>query len=154
MAGFCGAMRYFEDIPPDDRWVVGTYDLSETEIVDFARRWDPQPVHTDPVAARESVFGGLVASSAHLFAICTRLFFAHTDPIRVVAMLGKDRLRLPNPARAGTTLTYETRCMGKRDSTSRADVGIITLADRVTDDSGAIVLTQEVSLMVARRERL
>ena len=147
-------MRFYEDIPLDCRSVVGTYALSETAIIDFARAWDPQPFHTDPDAARISVFGGLVASSAHLFAICTRLFFDHPDPIRVVAMLGKDRLRLPNPARAGTTLTYETRCTGKRDSASRADVGIVTLADTVTDDAGRVVLTQEVSLMVARRQRL
>ena len=147
-------MRFYEDIPLDYRSVVGTYALSESAIIDFARAWDPQPFHTDPDAARRSVFGGLVASSAHLFAICTRLFFDHPDPIRVVAMLGKDKLRLPNPARAGTTLTYETRCAGKRDSASRADVGIVTLADTVTDDAGRVVLTQEVSLMVARRQRL
>ena len=147
-------MRYYEDIPRDYRSVIGTYVLSEAAIIDFARAWDPQPFHTDPEAARASVFGGLVASSAHLFAICTRLFFDHPDPIRVVAMLGKDKLRLPNPARAGTTLTYETRCVDKRDSASRADVGIVRLADTVTDDAGRVVLTQEVSLMVARRQRL
>ena len=147
-------MRYYEDIPLDDRTIVGTYHLSEAAIIDFARTWDPQPFHTDPEAARASVFGGLVASSAHLFAVCTRLFFDHPDPIRVIAMLGKDKQRLPNPARAGTTLTYETRCIEKRDSASRADVGIVTLADTVTDDAGKVVLTQEVSLMVARRQRL
>lgn len=149
-----GAMRYYEDISLDHRWTVGTYPLSEADIIQFAQAWDPQPFHIDPDAARASVFGGLVASSAHLFAICTRLFFDHPDPIRVVAMLGKDKLRLPNPARAGTTLTYETRCIEKRDSSSRADVGIVTLADTVTDDAGTVVLTQEVSLMVARRQGL
>ena len=147
-------MRYYEDIPLDHRAVIGTYSLSEAAIIDFARAWDPQPFHTDADAARRSVFGGLVASSAHLFAICTRLFFDQADPIRVVAMLGKDKLRLPNPARAGTTLTYETRCADRRDSASRDDVGIVTLADKVTDDAGIVVLTQEVSLMVARRQRL
>ena len=146
-------MRYYEDIPLDYRSVLGTYSLSEAAIIDFARTWDPQPFHIDPDAARRSVFGGLVASSAHLFAICTRLFFDQADPIRVVAMLGKDKLRLPNPARAGTTLTYETRCTDRRDSASRDDVGIVTLADKVTDDDGIVVLTQEVSLMVARRQR-
>ena len=84
-------MRYYEDIPRDYRCIVGTFVLSEAAIIDFASAWDPQPFHTDPEAARASVFGGLVASSAHLFAICTRLFFDHADPIRVVAMLGKDK---------------------------------------------------------------
>ncbi len=144
-------MRFFDDIPDDYRSVVGTWTLTDDAIVDFARAWDPQPFHTDPAAAADSVFGGLVASSAHLFAVCTRLFFDHEDRIEVVAMLGKDKLRLPNPARAGTTLTYETRCVGKRPSGSRPDAGILTLADTVTDADGALVLTQEVTLLVARR---
>ena len=66
-------------------------------------------------------------------------------------MLGKDKLRLPRPARAGTTLTYETRCARKRLSTSRPDAGIVALADTVTDSDGNVVLTQEVTLMVPRR---
>lgn len=143
-------MHFFDDIPDDYRSVVGTWTLTGDAIVDFAADWDPQPFHTDAAAAAESVFGGLVASSAHLFAICTRLFFDHQDRIQVVAMLGKDKLRLPNPARAGATLTYETRCVGKRPSDSRPDVGILTLADTVTDDGGDVVLSQEVTLLVAR----
>ena len=133
--------------------MVGTFSLTDTAVIEFAQSWDPQPYHVDPAAAAKSVFGGLVASSAHLFAICTRLFADHRDGIQVIAMLGKDKLRLPNPARAGTVLTYETRCIGKRQSTSRPDAGIITLADTVTDDRGAVVLTQEVTLLVARRAR-
>ena len=143
-------MLLFDDIPDDYRSVVGTWALTQASVIAFAEAWDPQPFHTDPAAARDSVFGGLVASSAHLFAVCTRLFFDHEDRIEVVAMLGKDKLRLPNPARAGTTLTYETRCVGKRPSGSRPDVGILTLADTVTDGDGAVVLTQEVTLLVAR----
>ena len=144
-------MRYFDDIPDGFETTVGTFDLTEHAVIDFASAWDPQPFHTDPEAAKRSPFGGLVASSAHLFAICTRLFFDHDDPIRVVAMLGKDKLRLPNPARAGTTRTYATRCIDRRESGSRPDIGIVTLADSVTDDGGNVVLTQEVTLMVARR---
>ena len=144
-------MRYFEDIPDDYEAEIGTFALAAADLIEFAKAWDPQPFHTDPQAARESPFGGLVASSAHVFAICTRLFFDFEDPMRVVAMLGKDKLRLPNPARAGTTLTYRTRCIERRESESRPKIGIITLADTVTDDDGNVVLTQEVTLMVARR---
>ena len=142
-------MRRFDDIPDDYETVVGTWALTAEDIVAFARIWDPQPFHTDAEAAKRSPFGGLVASSAHLFAICTRLFFDHDDRIDVLAMLGKDKLRLPNAARAGTTLTYRTRCVAKRES-SRPTRGIVTLADTVTDSEDAVVLSQEVTLMVAR----
>ena len=143
-------LLYFDDIPDDYHCLVGTWQLDADHIIAFARTWDPRPVHTDTAVAERSPFGTLVASSAHLFAIVTLLFARH-DPIQVLAMLGKDKLRLPNPARAGTTLTYETRCRGKRVSASRPEAGIVTLADTVTDNDGYVVLTQEVTLMVPRR---
>ena len=144
-------MLYFDDIPDDYRAVVGTWQLDADDIVSFARTWDPRPVHTDPAVAGRSPFGTLIASSAHLFAIVTLLFARHDDQIQILAMLGKDKLRLPNPARAGTTLTYETRCAGRRVSASRPDAGIVALLDTVDDNDGNVVLTQEVTLMVARR---
>ena len=144
-------MRYFEDIADDFEALVGVFELTEDAVIAFAKQWDPQPFHTDPEAAKRSVFGGLVASSAQLFAICTRLFCDFEDPFRVVAMLGKDKLRLPSPARAGATLSYRTRCIGKRESGSRRDAGIVTLADTVTDQDGQVVLSQQVTLLVARR---
>ncbi|MDE0419439.1 MAG: MaoC/PaaZ C-terminal domain-containing protein [Gammaproteobacteria bacterium] len=144
-------MLYFDDIPDDYRSVVGNWRLGADDIIAFATCWDPRPIHTDASAAERSPFGTLIASSAHLFAIVTLLFARHGDRIQVLAMLGKDKLRLPNPARAGTTLTYETRCVNKRVSASRADAGIVVLADTVTDDDGNVVLTQDVTLMVSRR---
>ncbi|MCY3840516.1 MAG: MaoC/PaaZ C-terminal domain-containing protein [Gammaproteobacteria bacterium] len=144
-------MLFFDDIPDDYHSVVGTWQLDADDVVAFARTWDPRPVHTDTAVAERSPFGTLIASSAHLFAIVTLLFARHADEIQVLAMLGKDKLRLPSPARAGTTLTYETRCTGKRVSASRPDAGIVVLADTVTDNDGNVVLAQEVTLMVPRR---
>ena len=142
---------YFEELPIGYESIVGSYDLSAEEIIEFARRWDPQPFHIDEQAAQSSIFGGLVASSLQLFAICTRLFFDHADRIQTVAMLGKDKIRLPNPARAGASLTYVTRCTDRRESKRHHDAGIVTLTDELKDQDENTVLTQEVTLMVARR---
>ena len=144
-------MLHFDDIPIGYRSTVGVYTLSRDEVVEFAKRWDPQPFHVDEAAAAESVFGGLVASSLHLFAICTRLFFDHEDRIQVMAMLGKDAIRIPNPARVGDTLTYVTECVERKASASREDRGVITLADTLSNQRGDPVLTQRVSLMVRRK---
>ena len=69
--------------------------------------------------------------------------------------LGKDKLRLPNPARPGDTLVYDTTCIDCRTQSRRTDVGIVTLADVLANQHGAPVLTHhpahEVTLMVARR---
>ena len=144
-------MIYFEDLPLGIKTDLGTYTFTEDDIIKFASRWDPQPFHVDEEAARASVFGGLVASSLHLFAICTRLFYDHGDAIQVMAMLSKDAVQLPNPARPGDTLSYDTECVDRRESKSRGDRGVITLADVLANQHGEPVLTQRVSLMVRRK---
>ena len=142
---------YFDDIDVGYRSLVGRHRLSRDEVVDFACRWDPQPFHVDEAAAKRSIYGGLTASSLHLFALCTRLFFDHADRIAVMAMLGKDEIRFPNPARPGDELSYHTECVAKRASRSRPDRGVVTLADTLSNQAGEPVLTQKVSLMVERR---
>jgi acyl dehydratase len=141
---------YFDDIDVGYQSLVGTYSLRKEEVVEFARRWDPQPFHVDEEAAASSIYGGLTASSLHLFAICTRLFFDHPDRIAVLAMLGKDEIRFPTPARPGDELTYRTECIARRASRSKPDRGVITLLDTVRNQAGEIVLSQKVTLMVAR----
>ena len=142
---------YFDDLEDGYQSTIGSWKLSEPDVIAFARQWDPQPFHVDPAAAKASIFGGLTASSLHLFAICTRLFFDHEDRIAVLAMLGKDEIRFPNPARAGDTLTYTTKCVEARASESKPDRGIVTLEDRLANQDDLPVLTQRVTLLVARR---
>ena len=147
-------MLYFDDIEVGYWSEVGTYTLTESEVIEFASTWDPQPFHIDKEAASASIFGGLTASSLHLFAICTRLFFDHEDRIQILAMLGKEAIRIPNPARPGDVLTYSTECIHKKPSSSRPDRGIITLQDTLANQDGKPVLTQEVALLVARQNNL
>ena len=144
-------MKYFDDIEVGYRSLVGTYTLERTEMIEFARQWDPQPFHLDENAAKASIFGGLVASSAYLFAICTRLFFEHKDQIQILAMLGKDTIRLPNPAKVDETLSYWTECIKHTPSARKNDRGVIVLADTVENAQGEPVLTQEVTLLLMRK---
>ncbi len=147
-------MLYFDDIEVGYQSEVGTYTLTEAEVIEFASTWDPQPFHIDKEAASASIFGGLTASSLHLFAICTRLFFDHEDRIQILAMLGKEAIRIPNPARPGDVLIYSTECIQKKPSSSRPDRGVITLKDTLANQDGEPVLTQEVALLVARQNNL
>lgn len=142
---------YLEDIPVGHRWSVGEYLLEADEIMAFAERWDPYPFHTDPVTAEASVFGGLTASSCHIVAICTRLFHRLSDPPAILAMLGKDRLRFPNPARPGDRLSYHSECIEARPSKGRSDRGVLRVRDGLVNQKAEDILTQEVSLLVARR---
>ena len=68
------AGSYFEDFEPGQVYELGTRTITEEELVAFAREWDPQPFHVDPEAARESVFGGLIASGWQTGAIWMRMY--------------------------------------------------------------------------------
>lgn len=142
--------RTFDDLVLHESILVGTYTAPVDEAIELARRWEPQPYHVDEEAARASIYGGLTLSSLHLFAICTRLFFDMERPLAVLGMLGKDELRLPAPARPGEELRYTTTCTEKRPSKSKPDRGIIVLADRLASPDGTAVLTQNVTLLIAR----
>jgi acyl dehydratase len=143
-------VRSFDELALGERLLVGRYTPSREEAMELARRWEPQPHHVDEEAARRSIFGGLTLCSLHLFAICTRLFFDMTDPIATLAMLGKDELKLPTAARPDEELSYWTTCVEKRPSQSKPDRGVIVLHDELTSPHGEVVLTQKVTLLVAR----
>lgn len=143
--------RYFDDVVVGQVIDLGSWRLEEQPMADFAATWDPQPFHIDAEAGARSIFGGLTASSLYVFAICTRLFYDLSEPFAILAMLGKDEVRLPGPARAGSTLRYETEVVETTPSRSKPDRGVIVLADRVTDEEGDVIMTQRVSLLLRRR---
>lgn len=144
------SVRTFDDLVLGERILVGRCTPTRAEAVELARRWEPQPHHVDEDAARRSIFGGLTLCSLHLFAICTRLFFDMDDPIATLAMLGKDELKLPAAARPDEELVYWTTCVDKRPSQSKPDRGVIVLHDTLESARGEVVLTQKVTLLVAR----
>ncbi len=141
----------FEDLVAGYSATVGRCVVPLADAIEFARRWEPQPHHIDPDAARNTVYGGITLCSLQLFAICTRLFFDWDQQPAVLAMLGKDEIRLPKPARPDEPIVYRTECISRRESRSKPDRGVITLLDTLSDPSGAVVLTQKVMLLVPRR---
>jgi len=142
---------HFDDIEIGQRLQFGSYELDKDEIISFARQWDPQPFHIDEIAAKSSIFGGITASSLHIFAICTKLFALSEPKLAIIAMLGKDEVRFHNPARPGDVVSYEAECIDKRESPSKPDRGIVQLKDLVTTNSGLVILTQSVTLMLTRK---
>src|SRR5216683_2019225 len=68
-------MRYFENFQVGDTFVLGSLKVTEEDIIAFAKQFDPQPFHIDPERARDSIFGGLVASGCHILSLFMRLFY-------------------------------------------------------------------------------
>jgi acyl dehydratase len=134
--------RYLDDLQVGEAWESGPFSLSETEILDFARQFDPQPMHLDPVAAMEGRFGGLIASGWHVASRVMR-DFVDLAPFGVTPMLGMriDELCWLHPVRPGDELRVRREIVAVTPSRTRPDRGTIRTATTVTNQDGAIVLT-------------
>jgi len=142
---------YFEDIKVGDSQKAGPYSVSKDEIIQFAKQFDPRPFHIDEEAAARSVFAGLSASAAHTFAIFISLTNELEPPIRAIAGLGYDELRLPNAVRPGDDLYLEATALEKRESKSRPDRGVLRGQLRLHNQKGETVLQCISTAFIARR---
>jgi len=121
------------------------------EIIQFAEKYDPRPFHIDEAAAARSVFAGLSASAAHTFAIFYSLTNKLHPPIRAIAALGYDELRLPNPVRPDDELDLDVRVLEKRESKSKSDRGIFRFRAFLRNQRRETVLECISNILVARR---
>ena len=145
-------MRHYEDLEVGStRSSPGTHAITEAEIIEIGRRWDPQPFHTDPEAAAASPFGGLVASTVHLFAIATSLGVT-TDPIAAISSVGMTNFVNHSPARPDDTLRHSTTVIERRLSRSRPGVGIVTVRGLLTNQRDEAVFSFESTVLVRCRD--
>src|SRR5690606_23916328 len=124
--------------------------VTEEEIMEFGKRFDPRPFHTDPVAARQSVFGGLVAPGCLVFALRSKLINQLNPPIAYLAGLGLEQMDLPHPVRPGDSLSLMVECMELRESLSHPDAGIVRFANILTNQHNKVVLSMIAKVMVAK----
>jgi acyl dehydratase len=126
-------MDYFEDLTVGETTEFGTYEVTADEMTSFAEEYDPQPFHTDPDAAAESPFGGLVASGWHTASMTMRLLVDnHLSEGATRGALGVDDLRWRRPVRPGDELAVRTEIVDKADwddENGLVSVGITTEAD-------------------------
>lgn len=144
-------MRYYEDLTVGATSKgTGTYLVTEEEIVEVGRRWDPQPFHTDPVAAAASPFGGLVASSVHLFAMANSVA-VKGDPTAAVSSLGFNDMVNHAPARPGDVLRTRSTVQARRLSRSRPGLGVVeTLVELINQDDVTVFSFVNAALIRCR----
>lgn len=142
-------MWYFEDywmgkIMPS----FEPYRVTEEEIIEVGRRWDPRPFHTDPAAAASHLFGGVVACSAHLFCMVSWLAHHVESDVHAVSGLGWNNIKMHAPVRPGDEISLSSTCLEARPSTSRPDCGVVTCRNELFNQRGELVFQAEVSLLV------
>jgi acyl dehydratase len=145
--------RYFEDYVPGAVHEFGSVMVEEDEVISFAKRFDPQWFHTDPEAARKSIYGGLISSGWHTAGLTMRLFV--DNYISHVASLGSpglDELRWPEPVRPGDTLSVRITITEARRSGSKPDRGILHSYCETLNQHGKVVMIMKAVNLVACRE--
>lgn len=144
-------LRYFEDLVLGQRETLpGSHTLGDEDIIAFAREWDPQPFHTDPDYALTVPQGGLTASSAHLYAIASKLMYGITPPIVGIASL-RHEMEIPNAARPGDTLALSVTPVDLQPSKSKPDRGLLTLEGELQTQAGKTVLKFRSLMLIYRR---
>jgi len=126
------------------------YVVSQDEMLDFAQRFDPLPIHVDAAAAGLSQFGGLTAAGCHMLAIRQRLLFDFAYPGGVVASIGYDEVRFLGPLRAAQTCVVEIEFLEKRASKTRADRGVLVIGTTLRADEKTILTLKDIVLVKRR----
>lgn len=146
-------MKFFEHYTVGlEETMPETHTLTEDEIIEFGVRWDPQPFHTDRIAAEKSIFGGLVASTVHLFAVATKLGMSQPEEQKpaAVSALGFTNVHLKAPARPDDTLSLNIRVTGSRESKSRPDIGIVEMYHELRNQRDELIFVFDDAFMVQK----
>jgi acyl dehydratase len=143
--------RKFEDLAVGETRESGWREISEQEIVDFARQYDPQWFHTDPEAAKASTFGQVVASGVQLLAIWRQLDHGINSDIDFVCGVGFDDYRMKTALRAGDRVKVRSEILELHPSTSRTDRGTAITAYEMVNDRGETILSFKSINLVHRR---
>jgi acyl dehydratase len=142
---------YLDDISVGLRHVTHTYTLTAEEIVTYARRYDPQPFHTDEHAASQSIFSGLAASGWLTASVSMKLLVETGIPI-AGGMIGLGgEIAWPRPTRPGDTLRVESEVLEVTPSRSKPDRGTVTIRNETKNQRGEVVQVFTGKLIVPRR---
>ena len=134
--------RYLEDVCVGDVLTGPAIEVTEADVIAFGRAYDPQPFHTDPDAARDSAFGGLIASGWHVAALVMRQL-VEMRPYGATPFLGMgiDELRWLHPVRPGDRLDVRREVVAVTRSKSKPDRGLVRTTATVTNQNGVKVMT-------------
>jgi acyl dehydratase len=141
--------EYYEDVEVGATREFGAYEVTSEEIISFAEQYDPQPFHTDPESARNSMFGGLVASGWHTAAMTMRMLVDHyLSKSGAMGSPGLEGLRWTTPVRPGDVLSVETEVTGKETWDDQR--GVVHSSVATSNGDGDVVMTMDSLLLFPR----
>jgi acyl dehydratase len=145
-------MLYLEDFAAGARYEAGPIAVDRDELIAFAKRYDPQPFHTDPVAARDSLFGGLAASGWMTASLTMRMLVdSGKGPAGGFIARKIEAMEWPSPVRPGDTLSATSEVVEVLPSKSKPDRGMVRMRTETVNQDGAVVQVLTALLVVQRR---
>jgi acyl dehydratase len=160
-------MAWFEDVKIGETTELGSHTFTAEDIIRFAKKYDPQPFHTDPEAAKATHFGGLVAAGWHIAAIWMKLMIATraAAPVEESSPAPDGRtaprggpspgfldLKWLKPVRAGDTISYRTTTTERVNLKSRPYQGIVRNFNEGFNQNGELVFSFIGQGLIERRE--
>jgi acyl dehydratase len=144
--------KYFEDVKPGDRVEHGSLTVTAEEIVAYARQFDPQPFHLDPVAAEGTLFKGLAASGWHTAGLTMRLI-VESDAGFAWGIIGRavERIEWPRPTRPGDALRIVSEVLETQPSRSRPEIGMVRVRTETFNQRDELVQSMVSALVVPVR---
>ncbi|CAA6604703.1 MaoC domain-containing protein dehydratase [Rhodospirillaceae bacterium LM-1] len=150
--GIEGAERWFEDYRQGAVHRFGSIMVEERELLDFAKRFDPQSIHTDPDKAAAGLFKGLIASGWHTGGLMMNLYARYyLSECSSIASPGIDELRWPAPVRPGDQLSVRVTIEEARPSASKPDRGLVRTLIEVLNQRDEIVMSMRAMNMILRK---
>ncbi|HEX7373704.1 MAG TPA: MaoC family dehydratase [Steroidobacteraceae bacterium] len=144
-------MRYYEDLVEGVVEESGTRTVTREELIAFARQYDPQYFHADETAARDSIFGEVIASGIYTMAIWRQLDHQIAHDIQWICGVAWDDVRFPQAVRAGDTLRARATCLARRPSGSDPRRGVVTYEYVLLNQRDEIVFTCRSTNLVERK---
>lgn len=143
----------FEDLAEGHRFDLGEKLVTADEIVEFAREFDPQPMHLDEAAGKTSLLGGLSASGWHTCCMFMRMLCdAFLLDSTSQGSFGIDHAKWRKPVLAGDVLKGSVTVVARRGSKSLPNVGLVTILSELTNQRGEQVLEMKNTAMFLARE--
>jgi len=146
-------MRYWEDMEIGAETTFGSYDVTREEVLEFARKYDPQPFHLSDEAAAKTHFGRIAASGWHTCAMTMAVLARYVvgDEQAGLGAPGVDELRWLKPVYPGDTLTVHGKIVDKTPSRSKPEIGSFRTQTTVTNQDDVPVLTFTSIVLIRRR---
>ena len=144
--------RYWEDFKVGEVEQIGGRRVDREELIAFAKQYDPQPFHVDEVAAKQSMYGGLIASGWHTCAMLMRMMCdAYMLQSASVGSPGIEQLKWLKPVRPGDTISARRTTLTTRASNSKPEIGLVSNLWEVFNQDGEMVMSMQGYGMFRRR---